>query len=51
MDAPDMHCDPNARCMLIDETGNFECECRQGYNGTGKVCTGLFECCYNFTLY
>ncbi|XP_046990617.1 sushi, von Willebrand factor type A, EGF and pentraxin domain-containing protein 1 [Schistocerca americana] len=41
MGAPEMHCDPNARCMLDSETGNFECECKQGYNGTGKICTDV----------
>lgn len=40
MNGPEMHCDPNAYCLLIPETSDFKCECKPGYNGTGKVCTG-----------
>lgn len=36
-----MHCDPNAYCLLVPETSDFKCECKPGYNGTGKVCTGM----------
>lgn len=36
-----MHCDPNAYCLLIPETSDFKCECKPGYNGTGKVCKGM----------
>ncbi|KAK7873875.1 hypothetical protein R5R35_005737 [Gryllus longicercus] len=40
-EGPDMHCDPNAHCLLIQETSDFKCECKPGYNGTGKVCTDV----------
>lgn len=35
-----MHCDPNAFCLLIPETNDFKCECKPGFNGTGKFCRG-----------
>ncbi|XP_054265760.1 uncharacterized protein LOC128988471 [Macrosteles quadrilineatus] len=41
MNGPEMHCDPNAYCLLIPETSDFKCECKPGYNGTGKVCTDV----------
>lgn len=40
MNGPEMHCDPNAYCLLIPETSDFKCECKPGFNGTGKFCTG-----------
>ncbi|XP_026474590.1 sushi, von Willebrand factor type A, EGF and pentraxin domain-containing protein 1-like [Ctenocephalides felis] len=43
MSGPDMHCDTNAYCLLIPETSEFKCECKPGYNGTGKVCTDVCE--------
>lgn len=36
-----MRCDPNAYCLLIPENSEFKCECKPGYNGTGKVCTDV----------
>lgn len=41
MQGSDMHCDPNAYCLLIPETSDFKCECKPGFNGTGKVCTDV----------
>uniref|UniRef100_A0A1B6L5Q2 EGF-like domain-containing protein n=2 Tax=Graphocephala atropunctata TaxID=36148 RepID=A0A1B6L5Q2_9HEMI len=41
MNGPEMHCDPNAYCLLIPETSDFKCECKPGYNGTGKVCSDV----------
>lgn len=38
----DMHCDTNAYCLLIPETNDFKCECKPGFNGTGKEC---FDVC------
>lgn len=38
-----MHCDPNAYCLLIHETSDFKCECKPGFNGTGKVCTDVCD--------
>lgn len=35
-----MHCDPNAYCLLNPDTSEFRCECKLGFNGTGKYCTG-----------
>lgn len=35
-----MHCDVNAYCLLMSETNEFKCQCKPGFNGTGKVCTG-----------
>jgi hypothetical protein len=43
MNGPGMHCDPNAYCLLIPETSDFKCECKPGYNGTGKVCRGMVD--------
>ncbi|ENN80781.1 hypothetical protein YQE_02790, partial [Dendroctonus ponderosae] len=39
MNGQEMHCDPNAYCLLIPETSDFKCECKPGFNGTGKECT------------
>lgn len=33
-----MNCDVNAYCFLIPETGKFKCECKPGFNGTGREC-------------
>lgn len=43
MNGPEMHCDPNAYCLLIPETSDFKCECKPGYNGTGKVCEDVCD--------
>lgn len=40
---PEMLCDINAHCLLNKETNDFKCECKAGYNGTGKVCTDLCD--------
>lgn len=40
MSGGEMLCDPNAYCLLIPETNDFKCECKPGYNGTGKSCSG-----------
>lgn len=40
MSGPEMHCDINAYCLLIPENSEFKCQCKPGFNGTGKVCTG-----------
>lgn len=37
------HCDVNADCLLIPETSDFKCECRPGFNGTGKVCKDVCD--------
>jgi len=37
------HCDANADCLLIPETSDFKCECRPGFNGTGKVCKDVCD--------
>lgn len=48
MSGPEMHCDSNAYCLLIPETSEFKCQCKPGFNGTGKVCTDVcFEYCEN----
>lgn len=36
----EMRCHANAHCLLVPETSDFKCECKPGYNGTGKICTG-----------
>ncbi|XP_052128948.1 sushi, von Willebrand factor type A, EGF and pentraxin domain-containing protein 1 [Frankliniella occidentalis] len=41
MNTVEMHCDPNAYCLLLPETSDFKCECKPGYNGTGRVCTDV----------
>ncbi|XP_026678835.1 uncharacterized protein LOC103508436, partial [Diaphorina citri] len=41
MQGSEMHCDTNAYCLLIPETSDFKCECKPGFNGTGKVCTDV----------
>lgn len=43
MNGSEMLCDPNAYCLLIPETNDFKCECKPGYNGTGKACSGNFK--------
>lgn len=43
MNGPEMHCDSNAYCLLIPETSDFKCECKPGFNGTGKFCTDVCE--------
>ncbi|XP_045124302.1 sushi, von Willebrand factor type A, EGF and pentraxin domain-containing protein 1-like isoform X1 [Portunus trituberculatus] len=40
-----MLCDPNALCLFIAETNDFECQCKPGFNGTGKYCS---DKCENF---
>uniref|UniRef100_A0A1A9UCN5 Uncharacterized protein n=1 Tax=Glossina austeni TaxID=7395 RepID=A0A1A9UCN5_GLOAU len=37
------HCDPNAYCILVQETSDFKCECKPGFNGTGMECTDVCE--------
>ncbi|KAJ8875851.1 hypothetical protein PR048_023754 [Dryococelus australis] len=37
----EMHCHPNAHCLIIKESNNFTCECKSGYNGTGLICTDI----------
>jgi hypothetical protein len=37
------HCDVNADCLLIPETSDFKCECRPGFNGTGKACKDVCD--------
>lgn len=32
-----MHCDKNAYCLLVED--EFKCQCKPGYNGSGKNCT------------
>lgn len=34
-------CDPNAKCYNLE--GTFECRCKRGYRGDGKICE--CECC------
>ncbi|CAG9863735.1 unnamed protein product [Phyllotreta striolata] len=41
----EMQCDPNAYCLVIHETNQFKCECKPGFNGTGKEC---FDVCEGF---
>ena len=38
-------CDVNANCS--NSYGSYKCECKEGYNGTGHVCTGIM----NFALH
>ncbi|XP_064091137.1 sushi, von Willebrand factor type A, EGF and pentraxin domain-containing protein 1-like isoform X2 [Macrobrachium nipponense] len=40
-----MHCDPNALCLFITESNDFDCQCKPGFNGTGKEC---YDKCENF---
>ena len=48
-------CDTNADCTNID--GGFTCECKPGWEGDGKTCTGLKKFsiimktlfCHNYT--
>ncbi|KAK7082632.1 Calcium ion binding [Halocaridina rubra] len=40
-----MLCDPNALCLFIADTNDFECQCKPGFNGTGETCT---DKCENF---
>ena len=35
-------CDPNATC--VNRPGAYECTCKQGWKGNGKLCTSLDEC-------
>lgn len=42
-----MHCDPNAYCLLNEDTSEFKCECKPGYNGTGYECVDV---CLGFCL-
>ncbi|XP_045614794.2 uncharacterized protein uif isoform X1 [Procambarus clarkii] len=34
-----MLCDPNALCLFISETNDFECQCKPGFNGSGEHCS------------
>lgn len=40
-----MLCDPNALCLFIADTNDFECQCKPGFNGTGKYCSGEYSGC------
>lgn len=42
-DGPEIHCDANSYCLLIAETSEFRCECKPGYNGTGKICKDVCD--------
>ncbi|XP_072385212.1 uncharacterized protein uif isoform X2 [Diabrotica undecimpunctata] len=44
---PEMQCDVNAYCLLIPETGEFDCDCKPGFNGTGKV-GNCFDLCEGY---
>lgn len=33
------NCDSNANC--VNTQGSFECVCREGYEGNGRMCTGI----------
>lgn len=35
-----MLCDPNALCLFISATNDFECQCKPGFNGSGEHCSG-----------
>ncbi|XP_028131495.1 sushi, von Willebrand factor type A, EGF and pentraxin domain-containing protein 1 isoform X2 [Diabrotica virgifera virgifera] len=44
---PEMQCDVNAYCLLIPEgpkQGEFDCECKPGFNGTGTI-GNCFDVC------
>ncbi|KAJ8978624.1 hypothetical protein NQ317_011256 [Molorchus minor] len=43
MNGPQMQCDVNAYCLLIPETNDFKCECKIGFNGTGKECIDVCD--------
>ena len=32
------NCDPNADCR--NTQGSFQCVCREGYEGNGRICAG-----------
>ena len=34
-------CSPNADCL--NSHGSYECRCKHGFNGNGKICTGIHE--------
>lgn len=34
------NCDLNANC--VNTQGSFECVCREGYEGNGRMCTGMY---------
>ncbi|KAL2091603.1 hypothetical protein ACEWY4_013866 [Coilia grayii] len=38
-------CDKNAECSV--KAGRFQCECKQGYAGDGKVCVPVDPCAHN----
>lgn len=35
------NCDLNANC--VNTQGSFECMCREGYEGNGRMCTGIYR--------
>ncbi|GBP19642.1 Fibropellin-1 [Eumeta japonica] len=39
----EMHCDTNAYCLLIPETNEFTCQCKPGFNSTGRECKDVCE--------
>lgn len=51
MNGPEMHCDPNAYCLLNPDTSEFRCECKLGFNGTGKYCIGKDESITKYFLF
>ena len=36
-----LRCDVNANCS--NTYGSYKCTCKEGYNGTGHVCTGIMN--------
>ena len=36
-----LRCDVNANCS--NTYGSYKCTCKEGYNGTGHVCTGMMN--------
>ncbi|XP_076035426.1 sushi, von Willebrand factor type A, EGF and pentraxin domain-containing protein uif [Oratosquilla oratoria] len=43
-----MLCHPNANCILLPNSNDYECKCKDGFNGTGEVCVdNCFGYCQN----
>lgn len=37
------NCDVNADC--VNTGGSFQCDCKTGFEGSGRVCTGIYVLC------
>ena len=45
-------CDKNANCLFLPEIDDYKCQCKAGYEGTGKTgeCRGEWDLIFTLLL-